>query len=113
MSSITLERSATLASAIATAVAEARERTLTLVRPVSDADLRLQHDPLMRPIIWDLGHIAAFEELWLTRNLDGVIEFSERLPFDQAHDDSPFDVSGRLSGQVLRARMKRGIRSVA
>lgn len=31
----------------------------------------------MSPIIWDLGHIAHFEELWLTRNLNGKIEFSE------------------------------------
>ncbi len=31
----------------------------------------------MSPIIWDVGHIAHFEELWLTRNLDGPIEFSE------------------------------------
>ena len=28
-------------------------------------------------IIWDVGHIAHFEELWLTQNLDGPIEFSE------------------------------------
>ena len=62
---------------IARLLAEARERTLLLVAPVSDADLRAQHDPLMGPIVWDLGHIAAFEELWLTRNVDGVIEFSE------------------------------------
>ena len=31
----------------------------------------------MSPILWDLGHIAHFEELWLTQNLDGPIEFSE------------------------------------
>jgi iron(II)-dependent oxidoreductase len=31
----------------------------------------------MSPILWDLGHIAHFEELWLTRNLDGPIEFVE------------------------------------
>jgi iron(II)-dependent oxidoreductase len=31
----------------------------------------------MSPIIWDLGHIAHFEELWLTRNLDGPVEFVE------------------------------------
>jgi gamma-glutamyl hercynylcysteine S-oxide synthase len=96
MSSITLERSATLASAIATALAEARERTLTLVRPVSDADLRLQHDPLMSPIIWDLGHIAAFEELWLTRNLDGVIEFSEMPGLF-----NPFEHPRRVRGALV------------
>src|SRR5918995_7248467 len=62
---------------IASQLAEARARTLLLVQPLSDSELRLQHDPLMSPIIWDLGHIAHFEELWLTRNLDGPIEFVE------------------------------------
>ena len=56
---------------------EARARTLLLLSPLSDEDLRLQHDPLMSPILWDLGHIAHFEELWLTQNLDGPIEFVE------------------------------------
>ena len=56
---------------------EARGRTLLLVAPLSDEDLHLQHDPLMSPIVWDLGHIAHFEELWLSRNLDGPIEFVE------------------------------------
>lgn len=56
---------------------EARERTLLLISGLSDEDLHRQHDPLMSPIIWDVGHIAHFEELWLTQNLDGPIEFSE------------------------------------
>jgi iron(II)-dependent oxidoreductase len=56
---------------------EARDRTLLLISRLSDEDLHRQHDPLMSPIIWDVGHIAHFEELWLTRNLSGPIEFSE------------------------------------
>jgi iron(II)-dependent oxidoreductase len=56
---------------------EARARTFLLVAPLSDEELHTQHDPLMSPILWDLGHIAHFEELWLTRNLDGPIEFVE------------------------------------
>lgn len=56
---------------------EARARTLLLVAPLSDEELHTQHDPLMSPILWDLGHIAHFEELWLTHNLDGPIEFVE------------------------------------
>src|SRR5918998_725802 len=63
--------------AIARELEEARRRTLQLLTPLSDHDLRAQHDPLMSPILWDLGHIAHFEELWLTRNLDGPIEFVE------------------------------------
>src|SRR3954454_21210671 len=62
---------------IAQLLTEARERTLLLITGLSDEDLHRQHDPLMSPIIWDVGHIAHFEELWLTRNLDGPIEFSE------------------------------------
>ena len=62
---------------IARLLDDARRRTLLLVAHLSDEDLHRQHDPLMSPIIWDLGHIAHFEELWLTKNLDGKIEFSE------------------------------------
>ncbi len=56
---------------------DARQRTLALVAPLAEADLREQHDPLMSPILWDLGHIATFEQLWLTRNIDGDIRFVE------------------------------------
>jgi iron(II)-dependent oxidoreductase len=62
---------------IAERLDEARQRTLALVAPVSDADLNRQHDPLMSPILWDLGHIAHFEELWLVRNLEGPVQFGE------------------------------------
>src|ERR1041385_3182599 len=68
---------ATSKQEIASLLTEARERTLLLISSLSDEDLHQQHDPLMSPIIWDIGHIAHFEELWLTRNLDGPIEFSE------------------------------------
>jgi iron(II)-dependent oxidoreductase len=56
---------------------EARERTVKLIEPVSDDDLRVQHNALMSPIVWDLGHIAHFEELWLNRNVHGTVEFGE------------------------------------
>jgi iron(II)-dependent oxidoreductase len=75
--SATALRHSSLRADIAGLLEEARNRTLLLVRGLSDEDLHRQHDPLMSPIIWDLGHIAHFEELWLTQNLDGPIEFSE------------------------------------
>ena len=62
---------------IASLLTDARDRTLLLISRLSDEDLHQQHDPLMSPIIWDVGHIAHFEELWLTQNLDGPIEFTE------------------------------------
>ena len=64
-------------SDICAKLTEARARTLLLLSPLSETDLRLQHDPLMSPVIWDLGHIVHFEELWLTQNLSGRVEFSE------------------------------------
>ena len=48
----------------------ARSRTLELVAPLSDAQLTHQHSPLMSPIVWDLGHIANFEEQWIRRAHD-------------------------------------------
>jgi gamma-glutamyl hercynylcysteine S-oxide synthase len=42
-----------------------RARTLQIVAPLSEADLARQHSPLMSPIVWDLGHVAQFEEQWL------------------------------------------------
>jgi iron(II)-dependent oxidoreductase len=56
--------SATEAGAVE-ALREGRERTLALVASVSDADLERVHSTLMSPLVWDLGHIAAFEDLWL------------------------------------------------
>src|SRR5579884_3809752 len=47
------------------ALHEARERTLGLVASISDRDLERVHSTLMSPLVWDLGHIAAFEDLWL------------------------------------------------
>ena len=49
-----------------------RTRTLQLVEPLSEATLERQHSSLMSPIAWDLGHIAAFEDLWLVRRLGEV-----------------------------------------
>jgi iron(II)-dependent oxidoreductase len=47
------------------ALAEARDRTLALVASVSESDLERVHSPLMSPLVWDLAHIAAYEDLWL------------------------------------------------
>jgi iron(II)-dependent oxidoreductase len=48
-------------------LADAREHTLALVDPVCEKDLDRVHDPLMSPLVWDLGHIGAFEDLWVCR----------------------------------------------
>ena len=67
------------AAEIADLLAEARARTLSLISRVSEEDLLRQHDPLMSPIIWDLGHIAHFEEVWLLERATGGTGASEGL----------------------------------
>src|SRR3954463_16625910 len=51
--------------AVRALLGEARDRTLALVSSISEDDMNRVHDPLMSPLVWDLGHIAAFEDLWL------------------------------------------------
>src|SRR5579871_3912157 len=51
---------------------DARTQTLALVEGISDADLERVHSPLMSPLVWDLGHIAAFEDLWLAHRRAGL-----------------------------------------
>lgn len=48
-----------------------RSRTFSMTNPLSDDDLHGQFDPLMSPLVWDMGHIANFEEYWLLRELGG------------------------------------------
>src|SRR6478752_7430166 len=59
------------AAEVADAFREARDRTLGLVSSVSDDDLERVHSTLMSPLVWDLGHIAAFEDLWLVHRFGG------------------------------------------
>jgi gamma-glutamyl hercynylcysteine S-oxide synthase len=56
---------------VSDALADARERTLALVAPLSDADVETQHTEIMSPLAWDLAHIAAYEELWLVHRHAG------------------------------------------
>lgn len=81
--------------AIRAELEETRERTLLLVSDLSNEDLTRQHSDLMSPIVWDLAHIAHFEELWLTRNLDGPIEFVE-MPGLFNPMENPRNVRGSL-----------------
>ncbi|MEA2209075.1 MAG: gamma-glutamyl hercynylcysteine S-oxide synthase [Solirubrobacteraceae bacterium] len=49
----------------------ARDATLELVAPLDDEQLKRVVSPLMSPLVWDLGHIAAYEDLWLAHRLGG------------------------------------------
>ena len=56
-----------------THLATARARTLELIDPLDDADLVRQVSPLLSPVVWDLGHVANFEEQWSIRALDPAV----------------------------------------
>lgn len=64
----------TLTALLTAELEHARHRTLGLLEPVPEAHLVRQHSPLMSPLIWDLAHIANYEDIWLLRALgaDGV-----------------------------------------
>jgi gamma-glutamyl hercynylcysteine S-oxide synthase len=48
---------------------EARRHTLRLIEPLTEEQLNRVYDPILSPLIWDLGHIANFEELWLVQRI--------------------------------------------
>src|SRR5436309_2003828 len=52
-------------------LAAARERTLALVSHLSAQDVERQIHPIMSPLVWDLAHIAAYEDLWLVHRYAG------------------------------------------
>jgi len=47
------------------ALQRAREQTLALVSACSEEQLVQTHSPIMSPLVWDLAHIAAYEDLWI------------------------------------------------
>jgi gamma-glutamyl hercynylcysteine S-oxide synthase len=53
------------------ALERARAKTLALVAELDDEQLERVHSPIMSPLVWDLGHIAAYEDLWLAHRLGG------------------------------------------
>ncbi len=54
------------------ALEAARAGTLALVADIGEEDLERVHSPIMSPLVWDLGHIAAYEDLWLAHRHGGL-----------------------------------------
>ncbi len=78
------------------ALRDAREGTLGLVQSVSASDLERVHSPLMSPLVWDLGHIAAFEDLWLVHRFGGRALLRE----DLAHVYDAFETPRSDRGEL-------------
>ncbi|MDX6670675.1 MAG: gamma-glutamyl hercynylcysteine S-oxide synthase [Solirubrobacteraceae bacterium] len=82
-----------------------RERTLALVSDIPDSELERVHSPLMSPLVWDLGHIAAFEDLWLVHRFGG--EPMVRRDLAEVYDAFETPRSGRGELPFLRPQPAR------
>jgi iron(II)-dependent oxidoreductase len=78
------------------ALRDARERTLALVESLSDGDLERSHSTIMSPLVWDLAHIAAYEDLWVAQRLCGL----ELLRGDLAERYDAFETPRPLRAEI-------------
>lgn len=107
---------ATDAEAIAAGVLDATERTLDLVADLTDEQLIGPLLPIVNPLIWEIGHLAWFEEKFILRQACGEPPI---LPFGDALYDSgavPHDTRWRLllpSREETAAYMRDVARRVA
>src|SRR5438105_4043169 len=47
---------------------DARRRTLDLIADLNDDQLLGPHLPTVNPLLWEIGHIAWFQEKWVLRH---------------------------------------------
>jgi gamma-glutamyl hercynylcysteine S-oxide synthase len=78
------------------ALDEARAGTLALIAGLSDEELERVHSPIMSPLVWDLGHIAAYEDLWLAHRQAGL----ELLRADLAELYDAFETPRAVRGEI-------------
>jgi iron(II)-dependent oxidoreductase len=73
-----------------------RARTLALVAHLEPADLERVLDPLISPLVWDLAHIAAYEDLWLCHRHGGRALLAPRAGRDVRRVETPRAFRGDL-----------------
>jgi gamma-glutamyl hercynylcysteine S-oxide synthase len=73
-----------------------RERTLALVGHLSESQLEDVLSPIMSPLVWDLAHIAAYEDLWLVHRHGG----RDLLRGDLAELYDAFETPRSVRGEV-------------
>ena len=89
-------------------MAEVRERTFALVAHLDEAQLNSTLNPIMSPMSWDLGHMAAYEDLWLNHRAGGRELLREDLAALYDAFETPRAVRGDLEflrGEPLLAYM--------
>jgi iron(II)-dependent oxidoreductase len=78
------------------AMDDARQVTLALVAGLGDEALERVHSPIMSPLAWDLGHIAAYEDLWLAHRYGGL----QLLRPELANLYDAFETPRKLRGEI-------------
>ena len=92
----------------------ARRRTLALLDVPTDVQTR-QIDPLMSPLVWDLGHVGNYEEQWLLRALDGRAAIDPRLDhlynaFEHPRRDRPsLPILGPAQARSYNERVREAV----
>jgi iron(II)-dependent oxidoreductase len=75
---------------------DARTATLELVDHIDAEDLERAHSPLMSPLVWDLAHIAAYEDLWLVHRHAGEPLLRPELAALYDAFETPRSIRGEL-----------------
>jgi gamma-glutamyl hercynylcysteine S-oxide synthase len=78
------------------AMSAVRELTLALVDPIAEADLERVHSPIMSPLVWDLGHIAAYEDLWIAHRHAGLALLRPELMDAYDAFETPRSIRGEI-----------------
>src|SRR3954465_2937037 len=78
------------------ALQDVRDRTLALIAHLPAADLERQVDPIMSPLVWDLAHIAAYEDLWLVHRFAGAPLLPPHLAARCDAFETPRSVRGEI-----------------
>jgi iron(II)-dependent oxidoreductase len=73
-----------------------RDRTLSIVAHLGPEDLERVLDPIMSPLVWDLAHIAAYEDLWLGQRYGGLELLHPELAAMYDAFETPRAVRGNL-----------------
>src|SRR3954462_10536926 len=87
---------------------EVRERTFALVAHLDDEQLNRPFAPIMSPLAWDLGHMAAYEDLWLNHRAAGRQLLRDDLAALYDAFETPRALRGDLEflrGEALQAYM--------
>src|SRR5436305_14609940 len=81
---------------LATELDDTRAATLALVERLDDDVMHRPLDPIMSPLVWDLAHIAAYEDLWAVHRLGGEPMLHEDLAATYDAFETPRSVRGQI-----------------